>query len=495
MRCALFGKLPAKRDFVAVAAPRAFLERAGSHGCRAGFRRAACASAEAGRRRSCARRSGGSGSARRSAAASPSPALSCPRSTGSGRYFPLTVFAVAETPDAIPPPELDPQDAWFAQAEDFLLSALATGASSRRWRRRSKRSRPADAIGSAAAGGHGAPAGRDDPHRRRAGEPAGRLDALSGSRTTRGPTRRAPFGGQSAARAFRPLALVGQRMPEPASLHDAADRRVSSGVRPMSAAAARQRHAAISRPGRATHPGPRAPAQRGQYLVLPESGVWAVADGMGGHEAGRPRERNGRRGAAVDRRRRLPRPTSSRASRIASCVPTARLQGDRPRARRRRRRRLDASRRFWSSIGTMPCVWSGDSRLYRVRGGRIAQLSRDHTEAQELVDKGVLRADEARTWPRRNIVTRALGVHDVPELDIDHGVLEAGDMFVICSDGLTAHVSDERDPRRGRSRRAAGGLRRPRRRWRSNAAAPTTYGGRRPPSRRASAGRRARCSG
>jgi len=78
-----------------------------------------------------------------------------------------------------------------------------------------------------------------------------------------------------------------------------------------------------------------------------------------------------------------------------------------------------------------------------VRGGRIAQLSRDHTEAQELVDKGVLRADEAKSWPRRNIVTRALGVHDVPELDIDHGVLEAGDIFIICSDGLTAHVSDE----------------------------------------------------
>jgi protein phosphatase len=88
-------------------------------------------------------------------------------------------------------------------------------------------------------------------------------------------------------------------------------------------------------------------------------------------------------------------------------------------------------------------VWSGDSRVYLVRNGSITQLSRDHNEAQELVDKGVLRPEEAKTWPRRNVITRALGVHDTPELDIDHGSFVPSDAFVICSDGLTTHVDDK----------------------------------------------------
>jgi serine/threonine protein phosphatase PrpC len=54
----------------------------------------------------------------------------------------------------------------------------------------------------------------------------------------------------------------------------------------------------------------------------------------------------------------------------------------------------------------------------------------------------VLAAADARTWPRRNVITRAIGVHDEPELELEHGVLEPGDVFVLCSDGLTNHVED-----------------------------------------------------
>ena len=66
-------------------------------------------------------------------------------------------------------------------------------------------------------------------------------------------------------------------------------------------------------------------------------------------------------------------------------------------------------------------MWAGDSRIYMLRGGRVAQLSRDHTEVQQLVDEGVLSRADAAHWPRRNIITRAIGVHDVPPLDIDAG--------------------------------------------------------------------------
>jgi protein phosphatase len=192
--------------------------------------------------------------------------------------------------------------------------------------------------------------------------------------------------------------------------------------------------------GAATHPGRVRQHNEDKYLVLPDSGVWAVADGMGGHEAGSLAS-----ATVADALRSIGSPASAPDL-------LARLEDRILRANRRLKeiaRERGGNAVVGSTIAALlvfdrhyAVVWSGDSRLYRIRGGQIEQLSRDHTEAQELVDKGVLRADEAKTWPRRNIVTRALGVHDVPELDIDHGVLEHGDVFVICSDGLTAHVSD-----------------------------------------------------
>jgi protein phosphatase len=92
--------------------------------------------------------------------------------------------------------------------------------------------------------------------------------------------------------------------------------------------------------------------------------------------------------------------------------------------------------------GYYACVWSGDSRVYLVRHGAIQQVSRDHTEVAELVAEGLLSAEEARTWPRRNVITRAVGVRKDLDLEVVQGVLEKGDIFVICSDGLTAHVTD-----------------------------------------------------
>jgi serine/threonine protein phosphatase PrpC len=88
------------------------------------------------------------------------------------------------------------------------------------------------------------------------------------------------------------------------------------------------------------------------------------------------------------------------------------------------------------------CVWAGDSRIYRIRAGAIEQLSVDHTEVQELVANGRLTAEEARSWPRRNVITRAIGTYDDAELEMTDGTLEPGDIFVICSDGLTNHVED-----------------------------------------------------
>ena len=77
-----------------------------------------------------------------------------------------------------------------------------------------------------------------------------------------------------------------------------------------------------------------------------------------------------------------------------------------------------------------------------MRTGEITQLSRDHTEVQELLVNCVITEEEAKTWAGSNVITRAIGVYDEPELEITNGLSKAGDSFVICSDGLTRHVED-----------------------------------------------------
>jgi len=77
-----------------------------------------------------------------------------------------------------------------------------------------------------------------------------------------------------------------------------------------------------------------------------------------------------------------------------------------------------------------------------VRNGEITQLSRDHTEVQELLINGTITAEEAANWSGSNAITRAIGVVEVPELEFTSGPLNSGDIFVICSDGLTRHVAD-----------------------------------------------------
>ena len=85
----------------------------------------------------------------------------------------------------------------------------------------------------------------------------------------------------------------------------------------------------------------------------------------------------------------------------------------------------------------------GDSRIYVVRHGRLRQLTVDHNFVQELVNEGAISRDEARTHPRRNIVTRALGIEPVVRVDSWTMPIIRGDRFVLCSDGLVDEVTDE----------------------------------------------------
>jgi len=85
----------------------------------------------------------------------------------------------------------------------------------------------------------------------------------------------------------------------------------------------------------------------------------------------------------------------------------------------------------------------GDSRAYRIRDGRLEQLTEDHSLVAELMKSGKLSAEEAETHPQRSVITRALGTD--PDVDVDTFTVESrpGDVFMICSDGLTSMVDDQ----------------------------------------------------
>jgi len=189
----------------------------------------------------------------------------------------------------------------------------------------------------------------------------------------------------------------------------------------------------------ATNVGLKRERNEDSYLMRPEAGLWAVADGMGGHGGGDVAS--------------LMATTALGAFAVA---PTAqeRLAAVEAAAEAANREiRAYTESRGGGVMGTtlvvlmiyethFACLWCGDSRAYLLRRGALRQISRDHSEMQELVDRGVLRPEEVKNWPRRSVVTRALGVVDNVELDLVSDRLAPGDAFLLCSDGLTAHCGD-----------------------------------------------------
>jgi serine/threonine protein phosphatase PrpC len=166
------------------------------------------------------------------------------------------------------------------------------------------------------------------------------------------------------------------------------------------------------------------------YVARPEFGVWAVADGMGGHE-----------NAAID----AIGPAASAADLLGRLEAAVLRANSELRALIRGRRGVAMGSTLVALLvfeRHFACVWSGDSRIYLLRDGRMSQVSRDHTEVQDMIDSGVMTPEEAKHSPRRHVITRAIGVADTPELDLDSGELAEGDVFLLCSDGLTGHVTD-----------------------------------------------------
>jgi len=179
------------------------------------------------------------------------------------------------------------------------------------------------------------------------------------------------------------------------------------------------------------------------FAVEPSLGLCLVADGMGGHSAGQVA-------------------SALAAEAMVNAVRSGSGKGE-ALAERLRRAVEEANRVIWEAArnrrayagmgttvvallvegGRAGLAHVGDSRAYRIRDRHIRQLSDDHSVVGELLRRQEISADDAREHPHRHVLTRALGVRGQVEADLAELTLQPGDLFVLCSDGLTNHVEDD----------------------------------------------------
>lgn len=191
--------------------------------------------------------------------------------------------------------------------------------------------------------------------------------------------------------------------------------------------------------GQHTDVGCRRSVNEDSFLSRPDWGLWVVSDGMGGHAAGDfasqtiVEELNsiGVTASPEDLQARF----FERITRANGTIyaHAASLQ----------RGAIGATLVALLVHGEdYACIWSGDSRIYLLRRGELVQQTQDHTELKMLLDSGAITPEEAQNWPRKNVITRAIGVTDTPQCDVVSGKLVLDDVFILCSDGLTEHLED-----------------------------------------------------
>jgi serine/threonine protein phosphatase PrpC len=173
-------------------------------------------------------------------------------------------------------------------------------------------------------------------------------------------------------------------------------------------------------------------------LARDDRGLWVVADGMGGHEAGDVASAK-----VTEALNHL-----SAAENLDNLVDNAigalkQVNSDLIELAGSEERSIGTTVVGLAiSDGEFRCFWAGDSRAYRIRDGHIVQLTRDHSMVQDLVDAGMLRPEDAIDHPNSNIITRAVGVAQDLRVDTVAGDTKPGDQFLLASDGLTRMVED-----------------------------------------------------
>lgn len=176
-------------------------------------------------------------------------------------------------------------------------------------------------------------------------------------------------------------------------------------------------------------------------MLRNEAGLWAIADGMGGHEAGDVAsnmvvktlellEIDELLDDAVDAIKKCILDVNQRIMEYAEIMLEGRTFGT-----------TIVSFMIKGQVGV--CLWAGDSRLYRFRNNQLEQLSRDHSRVAELLKRGVLDPEAAAMHPESNVITRAVGVSQELNLDVNIFQVHAGDTFLLCSDGLYNSVRED----------------------------------------------------
>lgn len=205
--------------------------------------------------------------------------------------------------------------------------------------------------------------------------------------------------------------------------------------------ARRRAPAAACRSAARTHVGRVRPINEDRTLDRADRGLWAVADGMGGHSGG-----GFAADCAVGALRRLAETAApiTPAEMIDALAAANRIVHDAARGSSSVSGTTIVALHIDAGVATL--VWAGDSRAYLVRGESVEQLTTDHSLVQEMVDAGALTPEEAERHPRANIVTRALGVAAAVELDRRSFPVEPGDVLLLCSDGLSRTLVPSRLP-------------------------------------------------
>ncbi len=189
-----------------------------------------------------------------------------------------------------------------------------------------------------------------------------------------------------------------------------------------------------------THTGKVRKLNEDALFEAPQRGVWAVADGMGGHHAGDVASRS-----VVDAMRRVD------GGSLTELIDATRNQLSLVNAELFEQGRGGPARIIGSTVVVLlahgrklAVAWAGDSRAYRraAGGNTLEALSQDHSRVTELIALGELTPELAESHPEANIITRAIGVAPQVEIDIRLYDVEPGDTLLLCSDGLSRYLTE-----------------------------------------------------
>lgn len=183
-----------------------------------------------------------------------------------------------------------------------------------------------------------------------------------------------------------------------------------------------------------THTGAVRTLNEDAVLNKPQIGLWAVADGMGGHKFGDVA--SAKIVSALDSLE-----NCDRLSDVVDIVESCLLDLNQTMLEYANEH-LDGHTMGSTLVCSLvrgrigACLWVGDSRLYRYRNGQLEQLSRDHSQIEEMVELGLITPEQAVSHPSRNVITRAIGVDRPLLVDLTLFSTQVGDTFLLCSDGL-----------------------------------------------------------